>query len=113
MDSSRTTAIQLSSFLICFLLAGCAHTVTVSYVAKSQIDPDFTKPQMLWDGEPVQVEWASSLQAESAKYLTKCDQVLLADSIHEKGLRHEYKVAGKGTALVIYDKNPDITPHRK
>ena len=113
MDRSKTTAIHLSRFLICILVSGCAHTVAVSYLAKSQIDPDFTKPEMLWDGEPVQVQWASSLQAESAKYLTKCDQILLADSIHEKGLRHEYKVAGKGTPLVIYNQNPEITPEEK
>ena len=110
MDCTSTLTARLNCILICFLLAGCAHTVAVSYVAKSQIDPDFTKPEMLWDGEAVQVEWASSLKAESVKYLTKCDQVLLADSIHEKGLRHEYKVAGKGTPLVIYDKNPESTP---
>ena len=113
MDRLKTTAIHLSRFLICILVSGCAHTVAVSYLAKSQIDPDFTKPEMLWDGEPVQVQWASSLQAESAKYLTKCDQILLADSIHEKGLRHEYKVAGKGTPLVIYNQNPEITPEEK
>jgi pimeloyl-ACP methyl ester carboxylesterase len=113
MDSYKTTAIRLSRLLICVLVSGCAHTVAVSYLAKSQIDPDFTKPEMLWDGQRVQVEWESSVQAESFKYLTKCDQVLLADSIHEKGLRHEYKVAGKGTPLVIYDKNPEITPQEK
>jgi pimeloyl-ACP methyl ester carboxylesterase len=113
MDRYKTTAIRLSRLLICVLVSGCAHTVAVSYLAKSQIDPDFTKPEMLWDGQQVQVEWASSVQEESFKYLTKCDQVLLADSIHEKGLRHEYKVAGKGTPLVIYDKNPEITPQEK
>jgi pimeloyl-ACP methyl ester carboxylesterase len=113
MDSSKTTTIRLSRLLICILVSGCAHTVAVSYLAKSQIDPDFTKPEMLWDGEQVQVKWESSVQEESAKYLTKCNQVLLADSIHEKGLRHEYKVAGKGTPLVIYDKNPEITPKEK
>jgi len=113
MDRLKTIAIHLGRLLICILVSGCAHTVAVSYLAKSQIDPDFTKPEMLWDGEPVQVQWASSLQAESAKYLTKCDQVLLADSIHQKGLRHEYKVAGKGTPLVIYNQNPEITPEEK
>jgi pimeloyl-ACP methyl ester carboxylesterase len=113
MDSYKTIANRLSRLLICVLVSGCAHTVAVSYLAKSQIDPDFTKPEMLWDGQRVQVEWESSVQAESFKYLTKCDQVLLADSIHEKGLRHEYKVAGKGTPLVIYDKNPEITPQEK
>jgi pimeloyl-ACP methyl ester carboxylesterase len=113
VDRSKTTAIHLSRFLICILVSGCAHTVAVSYLAKSQINPDFTKPEMLWNGQSVQVQWASSLQAESAKYLTKCDQILLADSIHEKGLRHEYKVAGKGTPLVIYNQNPEITPEEK
>jgi pimeloyl-ACP methyl ester carboxylesterase len=113
MDRTRTVTARLTCFLICILVSGCAHTVAVSYLAKSQIDPDFTKPEMLWDGQQVQVEWESSVQAESFKYLTKCDQVLLANSIHEKGLRHEYKVAGKGTPLVIYDKNPEITPQEK
>jgi pimeloyl-ACP methyl ester carboxylesterase len=107
------TAIRLSCIVICALVAACAHTVAISYLPKSQIDPDFTKPEMLWDGEQVQVTWASPLQAESAKYLAKCSQVLLADSIHEKGLRHEYKVAGKGTPLVIYDQNPESTPKEK
>ena len=88
MDSYRITALRFAWILICAVIAGCAHTVAVSYLAKSQIDSDFTKPQMLWDGQPVQVEWESSLEAESVKYLTKCDQVFLADSIHEKGLRH-------------------------
>ena len=113
MDSYRITALRFAWILICAVIAGCAHTVAVSYLAKSQIDPDFTKPEMLWDGQPVQVQWESSLKAESVKYLTKCDQVLLADSIHEKGLRHEYKVAGKGTPLVIYNSNPEITPKEK
>ena len=113
MDSYSITAVRVTSILICAVIAGCAHTVAVSYLAKSQIDPDFTKPEMLWDGQHVQVEWESSLEAESVKYLTKCDQVLLADSIHQKGLRHEYKVAGKGTPLVIYDSNPENTPQEK
>ena len=113
MKSYRIFAVHLSRFLLCVLVSGCAHTVAISYLPKSQIDPDFTKPEMLWDGEQVQVAWESSLQAESVKYLTKCDQVLLANSIHEKGLRHEYKVAGKGTPLVIYDQNPEITPKEK
>jgi pimeloyl-ACP methyl ester carboxylesterase len=113
MTRSGMTAIRLSCILICALVVGCAHTVAVSYLAKSQIDPDFTKPEMLWEGEQVQVDWASPLQAEAVRYLSKCNQVFLADSIHEKGLRHEYKVAGKGTPLVIYDKNPESNPKEK
>ena len=65
---------------------------------------------MLWNGERVQVEWTPSLRDESFKYLAKCDQILLADSIREKGLRYEYKVTGKGTPLVVFDKNPENTP---
>jgi pimeloyl-ACP methyl ester carboxylesterase len=113
MNCTRTLIASLKGILICFLVSGCAHTVAISYLPKSEIDPDFTKPEMLWEGQQVQVEWASSLQADSVKYLSKCNQVLLADAIHEKGLRHEYKVAGKGTPLVIYDKNPEITPKEK
>lgn len=113
MDRTRTLTAVVKCALICSLLSGCAHTVAVSYLSKTEIDPDFTKPEILWDGEQVQVEWESSLHAESAKYLTKCDQVLLANSIHEKGLRHEYKIAGKGTPLVIFDENPEITPQEK
>ena len=29
------------------------------------------------------------------------------DSIRQKGLRHEYRIAGQGTPLVIYSKNPE------
>jgi hypothetical protein len=28
-------------------------------------------------------------------------------------LRHEYKIIGKGTPLVVYSRNPDITPKEK
>jgi len=111
MNSAFNT--RISCILICILAAGCAHTVAVSSSPKANIDPDFTQPEMVWNGGRVQVEWAPSLRAESFKYLAKCDQVLLADSIHEKGLRHEYKVAGRGTPLVIYDKNPESTPQEE
>lgn len=39
--------------------------------------------------------------------------MLLADSIGQKGLRHEYKIAGRGTPLVVYAKNPETTPQEK
>ncbi|MBV8277864.1 MAG: alpha/beta hydrolase [Verrucomicrobia bacterium] len=109
----RTLTARLNWILICFLVSGCAHTVAVSYLAKTQIDPDFTKPEILWQGERVKVDWTPCLRSESFKYLAKGDEVLLADSIHEKGLRNEYKVAGKGTPLVIYRKNPESTPQEK
>jgi hypothetical protein len=47
-----------------------------------------------------------SLGQEALKYLVSYDQVLLADSIRQKGLRHEYRVTGKGIPLVVYSKNP-------
>ena len=93
--------------------AGCAHNVTISYNAKSNIDPDFTKPEISWNGERVQVELTPALRAQSFKYLGKGDQVLLANSIRVQGLRHDYKVAGKGTPLVIYAKNPESTPEEE
>src|SRR5260370_39624461 len=34
----------------------------------------------------------------------------MANSIRQRGLRHEYKVAGRGTPLVVYAKNPEISP---
>jgi pimeloyl-ACP methyl ester carboxylesterase len=113
MDCIGKLTARLNWILICFLVSGCAHTVAVSYLAKAEIDPDFTKPEILWQGERVKVDWTPCLRSESFKYLAKGDEVLLADSIHEKGLRNEYKVAGKGTPLVIYDKNPESTPQEK
>jgi pimeloyl-ACP methyl ester carboxylesterase len=47
-----------------------------------------------------------SLGQEALKYLVSYDQVLLADSIRQKGLRHEYRVTGKGIPLVVHSKNP-------
>jgi hypothetical protein len=80
---------------------------------KSETDPDFTKPDIIWNGEQVQVGLTPALRAEALKYLSKSYQVLLANSIHVKGLRHDYKIAGKGTPLVIYEKNPESTPEEK
>jgi pimeloyl-ACP methyl ester carboxylesterase len=110
LTCTRTLIARLNYFLVCILTAGCAHTVAVSYPPKAKIDPDFSKPEMLWEGKQIQIEWAPSLRAESFKYLAKSDQVLLADSIREKGLRYEYKVTGKGTPLVVFAKNPEKTP---
>jgi pimeloyl-ACP methyl ester carboxylesterase len=105
--------IHLSCIFLCVLVFGCAHTVQVSYPAKAKINPDFSRAYTMWDGERVEVDWTPSLHAESFKYVAKCDQVILANSIREKGLRNSYKIAGKGTPLVIYDKNPESTPQEK
>jgi hypothetical protein len=45
--------------------------------------------------------------------LISYDQILLADSIRQKGLRHEYRIAGQGTPLVIYSKNPESSLKEK
>jgi pimeloyl-ACP methyl ester carboxylesterase len=113
MNRSGISAIRRSCILICALVAGCVHNVAISYHGKSEIDPDFAKPDTIWNGEQVQVELTPSLRAEAFKYLAKSDQVLLANSIRVKGLRHDYKIAGKGTPLVIYEKNPESTPQEK
>jgi len=45
--------------------------------------------------------------------LRKYDQVLLANLVRQRGLHHEYEVAGKGTPLVVYSENPARTPEEK
>jgi pimeloyl-ACP methyl ester carboxylesterase len=110
MNRSEIRAICRSCILLCTLVAGCAQNVTISYHGKSGIDPNFTEPDIIWNGEHVQVDLTPALRAESLEYLAKSDQVLLANSIREKGLRHDYKIAGRGTPLVLYKKNPESTP---
>src|SRR5260370_5183983 len=95
------------------LVSGCAHTVKVSYSSRSETDLELEQPFAVWKGERVKIDWTPSLHAESYKYLVKCDRIWLANSIHERGLRHEYKIAGKGTPLVVYDHNPGSTPQEK
>jgi len=101
---------RLSCILIGVLVSGCVDTVKISYPAASEIHPEFDRTYTSWNGERVEVNWTPTLQAESAKYLAKYDRVLLANSIREKGLRNEYKIAGKGTPLVVYTKNRHSTP---
>jgi len=105
--------LRLSCILIGLLVSGCVDTVKISYRAASQIHPEFDRTYTSWNGERVEVNWTPTLQAESAKYLAKYDRVLLANSIHEMGLRNEYKIAGKGTPLVVYTKNRRSTPREQ
>jgi pimeloyl-ACP methyl ester carboxylesterase len=93
--------------LAAFLFSGCAHLVGISYPPKAVIHPRFDQPFTTWNGQQVQVILTPSLRAEDLKYLLSYDQVLLADSIRQKGLRDEYRIAGKGTPLVVYSKNPE------
>jgi pimeloyl-ACP methyl ester carboxylesterase len=106
---NRPAAVALSWVLICALVSGCAQTPEISYPSESVIHPEFERRYTTWEGERVEVNWTPSLRAESSKYLAAYDRVLLADLIHEKGFRHEYKTAGKGTPLVVYAKNPEHT----
>ena len=61
------------------------------------IHPTFDKPYTIWEGERVRVDWTPSLRAESFKYLVIYNRVFLADSIRQRGLHNESKIAGKGT----------------
>ncbi len=110
---SPAMTIRLNYVLLCMLVSGCAHTVKISYPPESVIHPTFDKPYTIWKGERVRVDWTPSLRAESLKYLATYNRVLLADSIRQRGLRNEYKIAGKGTPLVVYAKNPETTPEEK
>jgi pimeloyl-ACP methyl ester carboxylesterase len=98
--------------LICALLFGCADTsgVRIFYLPNAVIHPEFDKRYTIWDGERVEVNWTPTLREESSKYLVGQPRVLLANSIRQIGLRHEWKMAGQGTPLVVYTKNPEQTP---
>ena len=113
MNRPAAVGLRLSCVLICALLFGCAETVKTFYLPKAIIHPEFDKRYTIWNGERVEVNWTPTLREESSKYLAGHPRVLLANSIHQIGLRHEYKIAGKGTPLVVYTKNPEQTPEER
>jgi pimeloyl-ACP methyl ester carboxylesterase len=113
MNRPAAVTLRLSCVLICVIVSGCAQTVTIFYPSGSVIHPEFDRWYTTWNGERVEVNWTPSLRVESSKYLAGYDRVLLANSIHEIGLRHEYKIDGKGTPLVVYTKNPEHTPEER
>jgi hypothetical protein len=98
---------------LCALLSGCAYPVKISYPPGASIHPAFNQPFTTWAGERVRVVLTPSLRAEPLRYLVNYDQVFLANSLRQRGLSHEYKIAGKGTPLVVYAKNPYSTPQEK
>ena len=112
MNRPAAVSLYLSCVLICALLFGCADTsgVRIFYLPSAVIHPEFDKRYTMWNGERVEVNWTPTLREESSKYLAGQPRVLLANSIHQIGLRHEWKMAGKGTPLVVYTKNPEQTP---
>ena len=97
----------------CTLLSACAHLVTISYPPQAVIHPTFNLRFTAWEGQRVQVVLAPSLRGEALTYLRKYDQVLLANLVRQRGLHHEYEVAGKGTPLVVYSNNPVVNPREK
>jgi hypothetical protein len=109
----RTLRRFLWIVLLSAQFSGCTHPVKVFVPSGAVIHPRFDQPFTNWAGESVQIELAPSLRGEPLRYLTHYDQVFLADALRESGLRHEYKIAGNGTPLVVYSKNPGITPREK
>src|ERR1700756_564729 len=112
MNRLAAVSLCLSYILISALLFGCAETsgVRTFYLPNAAIHPEFDKRYTVWNGERVEVNWTPTLREESSKYLAGHPRVLLANRIHQIGLRHEYKTAGEGTPLVVYTKNPEQTP---
>jgi pimeloyl-ACP methyl ester carboxylesterase len=103
-------------FLIILLsisLCSCAHLVTISYQPDAEIHPAFNQRYANWQGERVEVELTPSLRGDPRKYLANYDRAYLADAIRQHGLHHEYRVAGTGTPLVVYARNPHLTEKEK
>jgi pimeloyl-ACP methyl ester carboxylesterase len=103
----------LPAVFLCTLFSGCAYPVKISYPSEASIHPAFNQPFTTWAGERVRVVLTPSLRAESRKYLANYDRVFLANSLRQRGLKHEYKITGKGTPLVIYGRNPGSTAEEK
>jgi pimeloyl-ACP methyl ester carboxylesterase len=99
--------------LLCSLLSGCADLVKISYAPGALITPAFDQPTINWEGERVQVALTPSLRGDSFKYLVQHQDVFLANSLRQRGLRHEYKIIGRGTPIVVFSRNPDSTPKEK
>ena len=110
--AKATSCSFFSHFSLCSALRLCASREDL-VPPEAVIHPAFGQRFTTWDGERVQVALTPSLRGESLKYLAKYDQVFLANSIRERGLRHEYKIAGKGTSLVVYSRNPGVTQKEK
>ena len=113
MTELEPRPLRLPVIFLCALLSGCSHLVKISYPPEAVIHPAFDQPTMNWEGERVQVVLTPSLQGEPLKYLANYEKVFLANSLRRRGLRNEYKIIGKGTPLVVYSRNPDITPKEK
>jgi pimeloyl-ACP methyl ester carboxylesterase len=111
---------QLVQWLICLqvifscaLFSGCSHLVKVSSAPGAVLHTGLVQPTINWEGERVQVALTPSLRGEPLKYLANSEEVFFANSLRERGLRHVYKINGIGTPLVVYARNPEVTPQEK
>ncbi len=111
--SARFCSFLLIQLLLYGLLSSCAHLVTISYPPEAVIHPGFNKRFTMWQGERVELALTPSLRGSAFTYLANYDQVLLANAVRQRGLQHEYKIAGKGTPLIVYSKNPESIPQEK
>jgi pimeloyl-ACP methyl ester carboxylesterase len=105
--------IRLQVMFSCALFSGCMHLVEVSSAPEAVLHTALSQPTTTWEGERVEVALTPSLKGESRKYLANSEEVFLANSLRERGLRHVYKINGIGTPLVVYARNPEVTPREK
>ena len=101
--------IRLPVIFWCAVFSGCSHLVKISPVPGAVLDPAFDQPTTNWEGERVQISLTPSLRGEPLKYLANSEEVFLANSLRQRGLRHDYKINGIGTPLVVYSRNPEVT----
>jgi pimeloyl-ACP methyl ester carboxylesterase len=105
--------ICLQVIVSCALFSGCSHLVKVSSAPGAVLHMGLVQPTINWEGERVQVALTPSLRGEPLKYLANSEEVFLANSLRERGLRHVYKINGIGTPLVVYARNPEATPREQ
>lgn len=113
MTRSGQSSFPFLVILLSISLCSCAHLVTVSYRPDAVIHPAFNQRYTNWQGERVEVDLTPSLKGDPRKYLANYDQVYLADAIRQRGLHHEYRVAGTGTPVVVYVRNRRLTEKEK
>jgi pimeloyl-ACP methyl ester carboxylesterase len=104
---------RLSVIFWCAVFSGCSHLVKVSPAPGAVLHTALVQPTTNWEGERVQVVLTPSLRGEPLKYLANSEEVFLANSLRQRGLRHVYKINGIGTPLVVYSRNPELTAKEK
>jgi pimeloyl-ACP methyl ester carboxylesterase len=97
----------------CAVFSGCSHLVKISPAPGAILHTALVQPTTNWEGERVQIVLTPSLRGEPLKYLANSEEVFLANSLRQRGLRHVYKINGIGTPLVVYSRNPEVTAKEK